>query len=291
VIPRAARRILIARGLRAFGDGYVSLLLPLYLLELGFGTFDVGVIATTTLLGSGLLTLMVGLRAHRYHMRSVLLAATALMAATGVGFALFEQFWPLLLIAFVGTLNPSSGDVSVFLPLEHELLSRFATDRDRTAVFARYSLVGTLLAALGSLTAAVPALVAPSLDLSTKSSLQLMFVLYGVLALLAAFVYRGLPAAVETAARQPIAPLEKSRKRVFILAGLFSLDAFGGGFVVQSMIALWLYQRFDLSLATAGTCSSGPVLSALSFLVAVESLRRSAWSTRWSSRTCLPACV
>ena len=119
MIPRAARRILLARGLRAFGDGYVSLLLPLYLLELGFGTFDVGVIATATLLGSGLLTLMVGLRAHRYHTRSVLLAATALMAATGVGFALFEQFWPLLLIAFVGTLNPSSGDVSVFLPLEH----------------------------------------------------------------------------------------------------------------------------------------------------------------------------
>ncbi len=275
MIPRAPRRILLARGLRAFGDGYVSLLLPLYLLELGFGTVDVGVIATATLLGSGLLTLMVGLRAHRYHTRSVLLAATALMAATGVGFALFEQFWPLLLIAFVGTLNPSSGDVSVFLPLEHALLSRFATDRDRTAVFARYSLVGTLLAALGSLAAAVPALVAPSLDLSTKSSLQLMFVLYGVLALLAAFVYRGLPAEFETAARQPIAPLEKSRKRVFILAGLFSLDAFGGGFVVQSMIALWLYQRFDLSLATAGTVFFWTgVLSALSFLVAVRIARR-----------------
>jgi MFS family permease len=191
-------------------------LLPLYLLELGFGTFDVGVIATATLLGSGLLTLIVGLRAHRYHTRSVLLAATALMAATGVGFALFEQFWPLLLIAFVGTLNPSSGDVSVFLPLEHALLSHFATDRDRTAVFARYSLVGTLLAALGSLAAAVPALVAPSLDLSTKSSLQLMFVLYGVW-LCSLRLSIGLAGHAQTAARQPIAPLNQEEVH---LAGL-----------------------------------------------------------------------
>ena len=102
-----------------------------------------------------------GLRAHRYHTRSVLLAATALMAATGVGFALFEQFWPLLLIAFVGTLNPSSGDVSVFLPLEHALLSRFSVDRDRTTVFARYSLVGALAAACGALAAAAPDLLTP----------------------------------------------------------------------------------------------------------------------------------
>jgi len=274
-MPHPARRILLARGLRAFGDGYVSLLLPLYLLELGFGAFDVGVIATATLLGSGLLTLLVGLRAYRYDTRTVLLAATVLMAATGVGFALFEQFWPLLLIAVVGTLNPSSGDVSVFLPLEHALLSRFADDRDRTAVFARYSLVGSLLAALGALAAALPAFVAPLLSLSTKASLQLMFLLYGALALIAALVYRGLPAMLETAPRQPVAPLEKSRKTVFTLAGLFSLDAFGGGFVVQSMIALWLYQRFDLSLATAGTLFFWTgVLTALSYLVAVRIARR-----------------
>ena len=179
-------RILLARGLRAFGDGYVSLLLPLYLLELGFGAFDVGVIATATLMGSGLLTLLVGLRANRYHYRSVLLAAAMLMAATGVGFALFTQFWPLLLIAVVGTLNPSSGDVSVFLPLEHAVLSRFVTDRNRTAVFARYSLVGSLLAAAGALAAALPAMIAVPLGVSLKTSLQLMFILYGALGLLAA---------------------------------------------------------------------------------------------------------
>ncbi|HVG04780.1 MAG TPA: MFS transporter, partial [Burkholderiaceae bacterium] len=268
-------RILVARGLRAFGDGYVSLLLPLYLLELGFGAFDVGVIATATLMGSGLLTLLVGLRANGYHYRTVLLAAAILMAATGVGFALFTQFWPLLLIAVVGTLNPSSGDVSVFLPLEHAVLSRFVTHRNRTAVFARYSLVGSLLAAVGALAAALPAMIAVPVGISLKNALQLMFVLYGALGLLAAMVYRGLPAEFAAGARQPSAPLGKSKRLVYLLAGLFSLDAFGGGFVVQSLIALWLYQRFGLSLAVTGTVFFWTgVLTALSYLVAVRIAQR-----------------
>ena len=104
--PQVAR-ILTAKGLRAFGDGFVSLLLPLYLLDLGFGPLQVGIIATATLVGSGLLTLLVGLHAHRWHYRTLLLAATALMAATGLGFAFVGDFWPLLLIAVAGTLNPS----------------------------------------------------------------------------------------------------------------------------------------------------------------------------------------
>jgi len=152
-------RILAAKGMRAVGDGYVSVLLPVYLLQLGCTPLEVGVLASATLLGSGVLALGAGLHAHRFHYRSLLLAATALMAATGLGFAFVSDFWPLLLIAFVGTLNPSSGDVSVFLPLEHSLLARFVTDRDRTAVFARYSLVGSLAAAVGSLAAGLPSLV------------------------------------------------------------------------------------------------------------------------------------
>ena len=113
--PSRVDRLLIVKGLRAFGDGYVSLLLPVYLVELGFNPLQVGIIATTTLIGSGLLTLAVGLHAWRFHYRSLLLATSALMAGTGLGFALLTDFWPLLLVALVGTLNPSSGDVSVFL--------------------------------------------------------------------------------------------------------------------------------------------------------------------------------
>ena len=265
------RRILLAKGLRAFGDGFVSVLLPLYLLELGYRPLQVGIIATATLLGSGALTLAVGMRAHRFAYRTLLLSATALMAATGLGFAYVTAFWPLLVIAVVGTLNPSSGDVSVFLPLEHAVLSRLASDGERTAVFARYSLVGSVAAAVGSAAAAVPGLIASASGLSTRASIQAMFVVYALLAVLAAIAYRGLPKTTESPGQRTAAPLRESKKRVWMLAALFSLDAFAGGFVVQSMVALWLYQRFGLSVTTAGLFFFWTgLLSALSFLVAVR---------------------
>jgi len=264
-------RLLVAKGLRAFGDGYVSLLLPLYLLGLGFSPLQVGIIATTTLVGSGLLTLVVGLHAWRYHYRSLLLAASVLMAGTGFGFALLTDFWPLMLVALVGTLNPSSGDVSVFMPLEHAVLSRVVSDRERTATFARYSLVGSLLAAVGSLAAAFPATIAGVSGMSSTNAIQAMFVLYALIACASGLVYRGLPKALATDAKQAMAPLEQSKRTIYTLAALFSLDAFAGGFVVQSMVALWLYQRFDLSLAAAGVVFFWTgVLTAASYLVAVR---------------------
>src|SRR5450631_4768462 len=172
-------RLLLAKGLRAFGDGYVSLLLPVYLLELGYSALQVGIIATATLFGSGLLTLAVGLRAYRFHYRAVLLAATALMAATGFGFATITSFWPLLVVAFVGTLNPSSGDVSVFLPLEHARLASAAQGSARTALFARYSVLGALCAAIGALAAGLPDWLARVSGISHLVALRGMFMLYG----------------------------------------------------------------------------------------------------------------
>ena len=186
-------RLLWVRGLRAFADGYVSLLLPIYLIALEMSPFQVGVIATGTLFGSGVLTLLVGLQAHRFKYRTLLLMAAALMAGTGFGFATLTDFWPLLLVAIVGTLNPSSGDVSVFLPLEHAVLSRSVDDSQRTALFARYSLVGALVAALGALAAGLPDAMVTAMHLSMKMSLQGMFGLYGILGLLSAWIYASLP--------------------------------------------------------------------------------------------------
>jgi MFS family permease len=269
------RRLLAAKGLRAFGDGYVSLLLPLYLLELGYSPLEVGILATATLLGSGLLALAVGLHAYRFHFRTLLLAATALMGATGVGFAFVTDFWPLLVIAFVGTLNPSSGDVSVFLPLEHAMLSRVVGDRDRTAVFARYSLVGSLVAAAGSLAAGLPDVIAHEWGITPRAAMQAMFLLYAATAVATAAVYRGLPAQPSAGARKPPAPLTDSKTRVYTLAALFSVDAFAGGLIVQSMVALWLYQRHGLSPAAAGTIFFWTgLLSAASFLIAVRIAER-----------------
>ncbi len=265
------RRLLVVRGLRAFGDGYVSLLLPVYLLTLGLTPFQIGVIATATLLGSGLLTLLVGLHAYRFRYRSLLLLATALMAATGLAFAAFADFWPLLIVAVVGTLNPSSGDVSVFLPLEQAVLARIVKDRERTATFARYSLVGALVGAVGALFAGLPEVLAHATGLDAKSALQAMFVLYGLLGVISGLVYRKLPGTLATDAGKRTAPLGPSKRIVYMLATLFSLDAFGGGFIVQSLLALWLFQKFQLSTAVAGTIFFWTgVLSAFSYLVAVR---------------------
>jgi len=269
-------RVFLAKGLRAFGDGFVSLLLPVYLVQLGFGPLAVGAIATATLLGSGVAALGVGYAAHRYSYRALLLAAALLMAGTGAGFAALTDFWPLMLVAVVGTLNPSSGDVSVFLPLEHALMSRVVADHDRTATFARYSLAGALMGALGSFAAGIPELVQPAFGLTSLGALQAMFLFYGALGAACALVYRGMHTQVhDTAPGKPMAPLGPSRKVVYLLATLFSIDSFGGGLVVQSMVGLWMYGKFAITPAEAGTIffATG-LLSAVSFLVAVPIAKR-----------------
>jgi MFS family permease len=251
-VDRVALPLLAGRALRAFTDGYVAVLLPAYLLVLGLDVWTVGLLSTATLLGSALATLALGAWGHRFHSRRLLLGAAVLMAVTGLGFAGFSSFWPLLLIAFVGTLNPSSGDVSVFLPLEHARLAEAAQGDARTALFARYSLTGTLCAALGALAAAVPdGLAAYGID--RLPALRGMFVLYSVIGVTVWLLYQRLPEPPPHDLPAPPAPLGVSRGIVLRLAALFSLDAFAGGLVVNSLLALWLFQRFGLSLAAAGT--------------------------------------
>lgn len=269
------RFLLWARGLRAFADGYVSLLLPFYLTALGFSAFEVGAIVTGTLLGSGVLTLAVGFVAHRFRHRSLLTAASWLMIATGCAVIAVTDFWPLLLIAVLGTLNPSSGDVSVFLPLEQSALSRTVDAAHRTALFARYSLIGALVGALGAQAAALPPLAEHWLDIDLKLAMQCMFALYAALGLAALALYRRLSPRLESHEEAPATPLGQSRRIVYALAALFSLDAFAGGFAVQSLIALWLSQQFGLSIALTGTIFFWTgILAALSFLAAPALARR-----------------
>lgn len=263
--------LLRARAVRAFGDGFVSVLLPLHLTTLGFDGFQIGAIATTTLLGSAALTLFVGLVAYRLGRRMLLVRASVLMVVTGLGFAFVHTFWPLLLVAFVGTLNPSSGDVSVFLPAERALLPQTVSDRQRTALFARYSMIGSLIAAGGALAAGLPQFAVDHAGLNLAQALDGMFLAYATLGLVALFLYRHLSPAVEPETGSAAAPLTTSRSIVLKLAALFSIDAFGGGFVVQSLLALWLFERFHLSVATAGVIFFWTgVLAAFSALVAVR---------------------
>ncbi len=271
-----AAPLLVARALRAFADGYMAVLLPAYLLALGMGTLEVGLIATATMLGSALATLAVGAWGHRVGSRLLLTGAALLMALTGAGFAGFSSFWPLLGVAFVGTLNPSSGDVSVFLPLEHARLAAAASGHARTSLFARYSLLGAVCAAFGALAAAVPAWLARH-GVPPVAGLRAMFVVYGAVGVFVFLIYRAaLPsdAAGAPDAHAP-APLAASRGIVVRLAVLFSVDAFAGGLVVNSLMALWLLERFGLSLAQAGAFFFwAGLLSAASQLAAPVVARR-----------------
>ncbi|PQA85917.1 MFS transporter [Marinicaulis flavus] len=257
-----------ARALRDFGDGFVAVLLPVYLLALGLTPLEVGVISTASLLGSAFLTIGVGLLGARYGHRPLLLGAASLMIATGVAFAAIDAYALLLVVAFAGTINPSAGSVSVFVPLEHAALTSAVSDADRTKMFARYSLVGALAAAVGALVAGAPDLLA-RIGVDTLIAIKAMFILYALLGLIGGVFYARIPKRRPVRNARSASALGPSRGIVFRLAALFSFDAFAGGFVVQSLLALWLFERFDLSLAAAGVfffCSG--VLSAFSFPVA-----------------------
>jgi MFS family permease len=270
-----ARFLLMGRALRAFGDGFTSLLLPVYLKLLGFDPLAIGVLTAVKLAGSAALTLLVGFRAGRHGHRLLLLGATLLMIGTGMGFALETRLWPLLVVAFFGTLNPTSGDVSLFVPLEQALLAEAATDRSRTALFSAYSLTGSLVAALGALAAGLPELLAKLMPIGLIEAVQAMFALYALLGFASYLLYRRLPEPPPRPLHSASTPLGPSRRFVLLLAALFSLDAFGGGFIVQSLLALWLFDRFGLSLAAAGTFFFWRgLLAAASYLVATPLARR-----------------
>lgn len=248
---RSVRMILIGKGLRSFADGYVAVLLPAYLLALGFNQFEVGLLGTLTLAGSALATLAVGSVGHRWPHRRLLLAAALVMAATGIAFASLTSFWPLALIAFVGTLNPSSGDVSVFMPLEQARLANAADGESRTVLFSHYTVTGSLCAAVGALASGLPVWFSTAGGVALLDAMRLMFAGYGSIGAMVWLLYRRLPGNGGQVPLPPT-PLGPSRHTVFKLAALFSVDAFAGGLVVNSLLALWLFERFGMSLATAG---------------------------------------
>ncbi|WP_249779030.1 MFS transporter [Bradyrhizobium sediminis] len=266
--PSDILRLYGARALRGFGDGFAIIILPVYLAAAGFSPQAIGVVASASLLGTAALTLITGFIAPRFELRSLFLAGAGLMVFTGLIFPAAETLALVLLIAFIGSINPSGGDLGMLVPLEHALLTKETADRDRTAIFARYSLIGSLTAAVGSLAAALPETLVSS-GWSRLSAIKLMFYLYAVLGLLAALLYRRLPRDHSRAADVPKAALGPSRNIVYRLAALFSMDAFAGGFVVQSLLALWLFQRFNLSLEAASVYFFfSSLLGAMSFPVA-----------------------
>ena len=210
------RLLYVARGLRGFGDGFAIIILPAYLTVLGYDAVVVGIVATASLFGTALLTLVTGWIAPRHDLRPLLIAGACLMAATGIAFPAVEHFVLIAMVAFVGTINPSGGDLGVLVPLEHAVLAHGATDERRTQVFARYSLIGSLCTAAGSLAASLPDLLVAG-GTTQLAAFRLMFYGYTALGIVCAALYRFVPH-TRGEERAPQTPLGPSRGTVYKLS-------------------------------------------------------------------------
>ena len=262
-----------ARALRGFGDGFAAIVLPVYLSAIGFDATQIGFVAAAALLGTAAFTLTIGFIAPRYNLRSLLVAGAILMVITGLAFPTVEQIGLIVAVAFVGTINPSTGDIGVLIPLEHAMLSQGVADRERTRAFAHYSLTGGLSMAAGALAAAAPDFLVGA-GLGRLGALKAMFYAYAVLGIASAAIYHRLPR-THLEQHPTAAPLKTSRSIVYKLAALFSLDAFAGGFIVQSLLALWLFERFQISLSAASVFFFwSSLLSAFSYPLAVRIAKR-----------------
>ncbi|MDP9468227.1 MAG: MFS transporter [Chloroflexota bacterium] len=259
-----------------FGYGLLSVVLVLYLVELGIDGFGVGLILTLTLVGDAAISLWLTTRADRIGRRRVLLVGAALMLLAGVVFAVTRDPWILLLAATVGVISPSGNEVGPFLAVEQASLSQTVPDRDRTRVFGWYNLVGSLATASGALAAGFIAQALQATGSSVVDSYRGVVIGYAVVGLSLAALFRRLSPAIEVPAARSTAVagrlgLHRSRGIVLRLAALFSLDAFAGGFVMQSLIAYWFHLRFGADPATLGAIFfAANVLAGFSALAAAR---------------------
>ena len=246
------------RILRMFAYGLLSVILVLYLAHLGFSTARIGLLLTLTLLGDTLISLWMTTSADRIGRRGMLVVGALLMVAAGVVFSLAQTFPVLLAAAIVGVISPSGNEVGPFLSIEQAALSHVLPSQKRTSVFAWYNLAGSFATALGALVGGGAAQWLRRFGFDVVNGYRAVVMAYAAIGLLLAFLFLRLSRAVEIAptetAERPVTflGLHESRGIILRLAGLFSLDAFAGGFVMQSLIAYWFHIRFGLDTALLG---------------------------------------
>src|SRR6266540_2059321 len=268
-----------ARALRLFAYGVASVVLVLHLAAAGEGEARIGLLLTLTLLGDVAVSLAVTTRADRAGRRRMLALGGALVAATGAAFATTTAFPLLALAATVGVLSPSGNEVGPFLPIEQAAIAQALPPEQRTATFAWYQLTGALATAAGALAGGAGAEALQRAGVAPLRSYQLLFAGYAAVGVALALLPLGLSAAVEAAPivtpRLGALGLHASRRVVFRLSALFSLDAFAGGFVVQSFVAWWFHRRFGAGPAVLGGIFFGAnVLAGISALSAAAIARR-----------------
>jgi len=272
------RLLFLARAARMFAYGFLSVVLVLYLAGLGFGEGRIGLLLTLTLVGDALISLAITLRADRLGRKRMLILGALLMILAGLPFTLSGSFWVLVVAATLGVISPSGNEVGPFLAIEQAALSQVLPEERRTGVFAWYHLTGAFATALGALAGGWSAQGLQAQGLAPVASYRVLVLAYATVGLLLALLFAWLSPRIEaptTAAQAGRWGLHASKGVVLRLSALFSLDAFAGGFVIQSLVAYWFHKRFGTSPGQLGTIFfAANLLAGLSALYAVKLSQR-----------------
>ena len=279
-LSKDGRILFNTRILRLFAYGFLSVILALYLNQLGLSEVNIGLLFTLTLLGDTVISLWITTQADRIGRRRMLMAGTVLMILAAGLFAATRNFYLLLLAATIGVISPSGYEVGPFLSIEQASLTQLVLNRKRTRVFAWYNLAGSFATALGALAGGGLSQLLQGLGTTRLLSYRVVVLGYGMFGILIILLFARLSAAIEVPDKILEAPaddpnpssflgLHGSQKIVLRLAALFSLDAFAGGFVIQSLIALWFNQKFGVEPGVLGAIFFGAnILAGISALSA-----------------------
>jgi len=272
------RLLFATRMVRLFAYGFLAVVLGLYLAAIGLSDTQIGLVLSLTLLGDAVISLPITIIADRLGRRRMLIIGAGLMVFAGIIFALTHDITLLTITAIIGTISPSGNEVGPFLAIEQAILPQTTTDKQRTQVFAWYSLLGSVTTGFGSLVGGVLAVALQTGGRTPLESYQIVIVGYALLGGLLGLMFLGLSPAVEIAPNlnvpktlKSLFGLNRSRGIVYRLSLLFMLDAFAGGLVVQSLVALWFSRRFGVDVAVIGSIYLGAnVLAGFSALAAAR---------------------
>jgi MFS family permease len=276
-LNRDAWLLFLTRFTRLFAYGLISVVLVFYLVGIGLTESQTGLLLTLTLIGDTAISLYLTTRADRVGRRRMLIIGALLMAAAGLVFALTRNFFWLVVAGTIGVISPSGNEVGPFLSIEQAALSHVVSDRARTEVFAWYTLTGSLATAMGALFGGVLSQALQKSSTMPVAGYRAVVVLYAALGLVLAFLFTRVSRDAEASSSEASASggprrwlgIHTSRRVVAKLSGLFTVDAFAGGFVVQSFAAYWFYLRFGVNPATLGAIFFwANILSGISALLA-----------------------
>jgi MFS family permease len=271
--------IFAGRALRSFAFGWLSVFVALFLARRGLGAGEIGLVFTATMVEDAFLTLFLSTVAARWGPARVMVLTAPLIALGGLLLATAESRWLLVAGAVLGTLSPNGLEAGPFAPMEQALLTGAKGSGSSVRVFGWYNVFAFLPAAAGAAAAGAILGWAVGRGLDEVRSQRGMLLAYALAGVLLTLLYVRLarqgPEAMATASSLGSLGLGRSRKAVLQLARLQALDAFAGGFIMQSLLAYWFHLRFGAGPEALGALFFGTnLLSALSFLVAARVAER-----------------